>query len=145
MEGKAKFRHLSKLTCKGTLRQCLSVLGLERHTPLAHCIRVYSVLIHTGKWGVRVEPERRLEAQQFTKPGQKYQHDGLYLQSINSNKQLAQSPFTGKFFKIMTLCFGVYIVNYSMVLAKRRKFSFPSKDSKHKHCLIRKTSFQSSF
>jgi hypothetical protein len=44
------------------------------HTPtLTHCIRVYSILIHTGK-GRRVEPERRGEGQQFTKLGRKYQH-----------------------------------------------------------------------
>ncbi len=37
--------------------------------PLTHCIRVYSILIRTGKGGGggRVEPERRLEGQQFTK------------------------------------------------------------------------------
>ncbi len=34
---------------------------------------------------------------QFTKLGQKYQHDGLYLQSINSYKHLPQSPFTCQF------------------------------------------------
>jgi hypothetical protein len=33
-------------------------------------IRVYRILIHTEKGGV--EPERRLEEQQFTKLGQKY-------------------------------------------------------------------------
>ncbi len=44
--------------------------------------------------GGRVEPERRLEGQQFTKLGRKYQHDSLYLQSINSDKHLPQSPFT---------------------------------------------------
>jgi hypothetical protein len=38
----------------------------------------------------RVEPERRLEGQQFTKLGQKHQ-------SINSDKHLPQSPFTGQF------------------------------------------------
>jgi hypothetical protein len=33
---------------------------------LTHCIHVYSILIHIGKGG-RVEPERRLEKQKFTK------------------------------------------------------------------------------
>jgi hypothetical protein len=43
---------------------------------LTHCIRVYSILIHTGKGGRgESEPERRLEEQQFTKLGRKYQHD----------------------------------------------------------------------
>ncbi len=61
--------------------------------------RVYSILFHTGKgMGGRVEPERRLERQQFTKLGRKYKHDWLYLQSINSDKHLPQSHFTGQFF-----------------------------------------------
>jgi hypothetical protein len=57
-----------------------------------------------------VEPERRLERQQFLKLGQKYHHDWLYLQSIISDKHLPQSPFTGKFFldNDILLCF-VYI------------------------------------
>jgi hypothetical protein len=42
--------------------------------PLTHGIRVYSILNHIGKGG-RVEPERRLEKQQFTKLVRKYQHD----------------------------------------------------------------------
>jgi hypothetical protein len=33
------------------------------------------------------------------KAGSKYQHDRLYLQPINSDKHLPQSPFTGKFFR----------------------------------------------
>jgi hypothetical protein len=43
--------------------------------PPTHCIRVYSILIHTGGGGGRIEPERRLEEQQFTKLGRKYHHD----------------------------------------------------------------------
>ncbi len=38
-------------------------LGPEHYTPLTHCIRVYSILIHTEKRGRgRVEPERRFES-----------------------------------------------------------------------------------
>jgi hypothetical protein len=45
------------------------------------------------------QPKRRLEGQQFTKLGQKYQHMiEIYLQSLHSDKHLPQSPFTGKFF-----------------------------------------------
>jgi hypothetical protein len=40
----------------------------------------------------------RLEGQQLTKLGGKYQHDGLYLQSIKSDKHLPESFFTGHFF-----------------------------------------------
>jgi hypothetical protein len=47
------------------------------------------MLIHTGKGErERVEPERRLDGQQFTKLGRKYQHDRVYLQSINTEKHL---------------------------------------------------------
>jgi hypothetical protein len=57
--------------------------------------RVYSKLIHPGKGGRggRVEPERRLEGQQFTKLGRKDQRDGMYLHSTNSDKHLPQSQF----------------------------------------------------
>jgi hypothetical protein len=43
--------------------------------------------------------QRRLEGRYFTKLGRKYQHDCAtsYLQSINSDKHLPQSPFTGQF------------------------------------------------
>ncbi len=73
--------------------------GPEPHTPpLTYCIRVYSILFHTGKGGGgRVQPERRLEGQQFTKLSRKYQHDWLYLLSINSHKHLPQSPLLVNF------------------------------------------------
>ncbi len=51
-----------------------------------YIICVYSIPIHTrkggGGGGGRVETERRLEGQQFTELGRKYQHDRLYLLSI---------------------------------------------------------------
>jgi hypothetical protein len=64
--------------------------------PLTHCIRAYSILINTEKGGRgRVE---RLEGQQFTRLGRTYQHDLLYLKSINSDIHLPQSPFPGPLF-----------------------------------------------
>ncbi len=59
-----------KITYKGTLRP-------EPHTPPPlHTVYVYTVYLGTGKGGGgRVEPERRLEGQQLTKLGPKYQHD----------------------------------------------------------------------
>ncbi len=42
--------------------------------PPLHTVYVYTVLIHTGRKGGRVQPERRLEGQQFTELGRKYQH-----------------------------------------------------------------------
>jgi hypothetical protein len=69
--------------------------------PFSHTLFVclYKLYFDTGKRGRRrVEPERRRERQQFTKLGRKYQHDQLDLQSINSDKHLPQSPFTGQSF-----------------------------------------------
>ncbi len=49
-EGNAECRHLNNLPVKGLCGRCLSVWGPEPHIPpLTQCIRVYSVLIHTGK------------------------------------------------------------------------------------------------
>ncbi len=50
--------------------------GLNNPQPLpaTHCL--YLLCFEAGKGGRgRVEPERRLEGQQFTKLGRKYQHD----------------------------------------------------------------------
>jgi hypothetical protein len=98
---KAKCRHLKKLPMKRLCGRCLFFWGPEPHTPpppYTHCIRVYSILIHTGKGreGGRAESERRLEGEQFTKLGRKYQHDWLYLQSTNS-------------LEVTKFCLGVYI------------------------------------
>jgi hypothetical protein len=64
-EGNAKCRHLKKLTCEGTWR-CLSCLSVRGAEPNTH---------REGGRGGRIEPERRLEAQQCTKLGQNYKHD----------------------------------------------------------------------
>ncbi len=73
-----------------------------------HCIvytyTVYCTYSHR-KGGGRDKPERRLEEPQFTKLDRKYQH----LQSINSDKHLPQSSFTGNFLDDnILLGFGVY-------------------------------------
>ncbi len=70
-----------------------------------HTVYVYTVYLFTQGRGGRVEPDRRLEGatpQQFTKLGRKYQHDRMYLQSINSDEHMRQSPFTGHFFQMTT-------------------------------------------
>jgi hypothetical protein len=98
VETKIKCRHLKKFICEGTLRQMFICLRPRTpFLPTTHCIRVQYTYSH--REGGRVEPERRLEGQQFTKLGPKYQHDWrLYLQSINSDKHLPRSPFTNQFF-----------------------------------------------
>jgi hypothetical protein len=62
IEDNAKFPHLKKFTCTGTLRQVFICLRLRipyPPPPFTHCIRVYRILIHTGKGGGRFESERR--------------------------------------------------------------------------------------
>jgi hypothetical protein len=61
------------------------------HRPY-HTVYVYqcTVFLFTQGRG-RVEPERRLEGQQFTKLGGKYRNDWLYLQSINSEHLLERT------------------------------------------------------
>ncbi len=102
----SSFKKNQNWPVKGLCCRCLSVWGLlPSYDPippppytLYMCLRVYSIIIHTGKGrmggelnqregedGGRVEPERRLEGRQFTKLGRKYQHDWMYLQSINSD------------------------------------------------------------
>ncbi len=61
-------------------------------------VSIYCTLTQR-RGGGGVEPERRLEGLEFKKLGRKYQHDWLYLQSINSDKNLPQSYFTGQFFR----------------------------------------------
>jgi hypothetical protein len=63
---------------------------------LAHTL---CILIHTKWVSGEIDPERRLEGQQITKLSRKYQHHCLYLQSINCDEHLSQSPFTDQFFK----------------------------------------------
>ncbi len=120
------------LTCEGTLRQvfiCLMPLS-----PLAICrFWIWSDTEYKthAEYGLQedstprapqclyilyLEPERRLEGQQFTKLGPKCQHDWLCLQSINFNKHLPQSPFTGKFLYDVSLFLCLYSYhNKSMV------------------------------
>ncbi len=98
IEGNAKCRHLKNLPVKWLWGRCYSVWGPEPHsrppTFLTHCIRVYKCTFSHWEEG-RIEPESWLERHQFTKLDKKYQHDWLYLQSLNSDKHLPWSPFTG--------------------------------------------------
>jgi hypothetical protein len=84
--GNAKCRNVKKLTCMQCnfeARVYLSEAQSQTPPPLTHCIRVYSILMYTLKWGGgRVEPERRGEGQQgrsqITQLGWKYQHVSIY-------------------------------------------------------------------
>ncbi len=64
-------------------------------------VYVYAVYLFTpvrGGWG-RVQPQRKVRGATVQKLGRKCRHDWLYLQYINYDKHLPQSPFTGKFFR----------------------------------------------
>ncbi len=114
-----KMSSSKKLTCKRTLRQvffclgpppllgfCLgwssnflnlvrySVINTSRIWSPTRTVCIIDCTLIQGKGGGRVEPERRLQEQPFTKLGRKYQHNWLYLQFINSDKHLSQSHFT---------------------------------------------------
>ncbi len=93
---------LKKLICKGTLRQvfiCLKPRTPYSSPPPFRTINVYSTvystLIHTGKG--EVEPKRRGEGNSSQSWAENT--DMIDLQSINSDKHLPQSPFTGQFFR----------------------------------------------
>ncbi len=106
---KAKCRYLKKLTCKGTVWQVFICLRSRTPYPPLHiqytCIQyTYS---HRGgegeRGGVRGRGEswtrEKVWGATVHKAGsKKYQHDWLYLQSINSDKYLPQSHFTGHYF-----------------------------------------------
>ncbi len=95
-----------KLTCKCTLRQVFICLRQGTpYTPLTHWY------LYTKGRG-RVEPKRRWEGKQFTKLGRKYQHDWLYLQTINSDKHLPLSPYTDHLDdNILLWCLYSYLVH----------------------------------
>jgi len=122
VDTKVKCRNLKKLASSPTLFICLSP-----HPLLGYCLgwstnfvgsesgQIQSVKLQQNTvWSstgintptnsqthtvfIYFEPERSIDGQQFTKVGRKYQHDWLYIQSINSDKHLLQSPFTGQFY-----------------------------------------------
>ncbi len=68
------------------------VFNRIQNTPLPqpHTVCIYSTLTQESLEGG--------EFKQFTKLCLKYLHDWLYLQPINSDKHLPQSPFAGYFF-----------------------------------------------
>ncbi len=110
IEGNAKCRHLKKL------RQVFICLMPRT-----------AVYLFTQGRGGGVEPERRLEGQQFTKLGrkyQKYQHYWLYHQSIDADEHLPKNFCTGQYFWMTTFCFGVFTVNESMAPANWKKVLF---------------------
>jgi hypothetical protein len=134
----------------GLCGRCLSVWISEPHINLPlytqFCILVYSILIHTGKGGRGgggVEPQKRGEGHhQLTKRGRQYQHQWLYLQSINSAKHLPQSPFAGQFFSvddILLWCLYSQLVHALTFLINKKKRKI---DLIHATNTLQRTSFR---
>ncbi len=122
IENNAKCCHQKQLTCTETLRQVFICLRPRTpYLPLTHCTRVYSILIHIGKGQSWTTEKGR--GQQFTKLGLKFEHDWLYLRSINFDKHLPQSPFTCNSFQMTTFCFGVPPCANAFIREKYRKHS----------------------
>ncbi len=82
IERSAKCRHLKKIPVKGLCATGVYLSEAQNPIPpppphthtLCRCIQ-YNLFTQEGGEGGRVEPERRLKGQQFTKLDRKYQHD----------------------------------------------------------------------
>ena len=113
IEGNAKCRHLKKVTSKGTLRQvfiCLRPRTAYPPSPLhtVYCTRTVHLFTQGRGEGRELnqrEGERgnrgEYRSQSWvdnTNMTECTQETG-YLQSINSDKHLSQSPFIGQFFR----------------------------------------------
>ncbi len=114
------------LTYKRTLRQVFYLYEAPSPpmtpyctpTPLTHCLCVYSLFIHTGKGGRCGELTReKIRGAIVHKAGRKYQHDWLYLQSINSIKRHVKTTFR-------VCCLYGYLVHASTYISEQFKRGF---------------------
>ncbi len=108
IEGNAKCRHLKNWPVKGLYGRCLSVWGpITPYSPL-HTIYVDTVYLFThGRGGGGKLNQRSEEGQQGKYRSQSWVENTnmtectqeiAYLKSINSDKPLPRSPFTGSIF-----------------------------------------------
>ncbi len=115
IEVNAKWHHLKKFTCKGTLRLVFICLRPRTsYPPLTHCIRVCSIRPR-GWWGESWTREKVRGT--ITKLGRKYKHDWLYLQSIKIRETPA-APFTDQFFYDWHFALVSVNGNYLVYVAK---------------------------
>ncbi len=113
---KSKCRHLKKFTCKRTLRQVFTCL---RPPPLLGFCLLWSSNFEGSESG-QIQRDKLLRnvisnwTQHPRRPSPphtvqyQYQHDWVYLQSINSDKHLPQSPSTDQFFWLRHLLWFLY-------------------------------------
>ncbi len=117
IEGNAKCRHRTTLTCKGTLWQVLICLRPRTpYPPPLYSAYMYTLYLftHGGGEGESLAREKGRGATggnrgeySHKKLGWKYQRDGLYARnwlSPVSDKHLKQSSFTGRFFLMTAFC-----------------------------------------
>jgi hypothetical protein len=74
IEGNAKCCHL-KINLKRDCAAGVYMSESQNPIPHPHTVYLYTVYLFTQGRGGGVEPERRLEWQQFTKLGRKHKHD----------------------------------------------------------------------
>ncbi len=91
------------LPVKGICSRCLSFWAPEPRTPPPplHTVYVYTVYLFTQREGVMGEELNQREGLRGNSSQswvEKNQHDWMYLQFINSDEHLPQSPFTVNFF-----------------------------------------------
>jgi hypothetical protein len=92
IESNAKCRYLTKLMCKGTLRQVFYLSeapssSYDTIPPPLHTVHVYTVLYtYSHREGRGELTKEKVRGAIFHKANRKYQHDRLYLQSVNSIK-----------------------------------------------------------
>ncbi len=97
-------RYLKNFSIKGLCGRFLSVWGPEPHNthPLHTVYTLTDTYSHreggSGGGGGEESNQREYEGATVHEAGSKYQHDWLYLQSINSDKHSAKIPFTDYFF-----------------------------------------------
>ncbi len=101
-EGNAKRRNQKNWSVKELCGRCLSVWGQEPHTPPPpYTLYVYRIHIHSGKGGGGELNQRegwRGNSSKSWVTNSNMTDCTVYLQSINHDKHLPQSPFKVLFF-----------------------------------------------
>ncbi len=110
IEGNAKYHHLKKLTCKGTLRQVF--------------IRVYRLEIQSVMlvFSTQLQLSPTLPVKKIMLYTTVCKGGGVWGSGPQTDKHLPQSPFTGQLFQMTIFC----IVFYESYLTKTTSLRLPS-------------------